>query len=53
MSDMDAQHADGSEHLQQAEIEIEKLADLVYRLMREDARLERARGADMPGRRCH
>ncbi len=32
-----------------AEIDIERLADLVYRLAREEARLARARGA-RPGR---
>lgn len=36
---------------QQGAIDIEALADRVYRLMREEARLERARGVPAPRRR--
>lgn len=33
------------------EVDMEKLADLVYRLMRDEARLDAARGGPIPPRR--
>jgi hypothetical protein len=52
MSEKATPSAETPQAAQNAEIDIEKLADMVYRLMRDDTRLERARGVPAPiGRR--
>jgi hypothetical protein len=52
MSEAELDQPDANDNTRDADIDIEKLADLIYRLMRDDARLELARGEARARRRC-